>query len=196
MLYYAVNHIFSAKSAKRRNWTSAHNLRSLYHFGLSKFAHGNPLFGTLYRYACPRVIRLTTHTYMVNPMRLLLITAATASLMIASSLATASSGGGFNQSGLSSQRIDQQYEAGKSFYKSPQADGSRLEYCVKSDSGLKKLSRRSVKSFKRGPATAFVDSLYSCADANLKIADAGPDDQGDAILYYLNKRFKLRLTAG
>jgi len=162
-------------------------------FGSLKGANPSELFKD------PSVHQLSLkpkRSYTVNPMRLLLITAATASLMIASSLATASSGGGFNQSGLSSQRIDQQYEAGKSFYKSPQADGTRLEYCLKSDSGLKKLSRRSVKSYKRGPATAFIDDLYSCADANLKIADAVPDDQGDAILYYLNKRFKLRLTNG
>jgi len=117
-------------------------------------------------------------------------------LALISPLASASSGGGFDQSGFSQRKIDQQYELGKSFYKSRQADGSRLEYCVKGDKGLKKLSRRSAKPFKKGPASAFVDSLYSCADSSLKIADAVSDDQGEAILYYLNKRFKLRLKNG
>jgi len=129
-------------------------------------------------------------------MRLPLISALSLCLMLCSPLASASGGGGFNQSGFSQKQIDQQYELGKSYYKSKQADGTQLEYCVKTENSLKKLSRRSVKPFKKGPASEFVASLYSCADENLKIADAVPDDQGEAILYYLNKRFKLRLKNG
>ena len=112
-----------------------------------------------------------------------------------SATVSASGGGGFNQGGFSSQRIDQQYELGKSYYKSPQADGTRLEYCVKSDSGMQKLSRKTVRGFKRGPVANFVDSLYDCANPAVKIADAVPAEQGEAILYYLNKRFKLRLSS-
>ena len=129
-------------------------------------------------------------------MRQHLISATSLCLLLGSSIALASGGGGFDQSGFSQSRVDKQYEAGKSYYKARQADGSRLEYCVKSDDNLKKLSRRTVSQFKRGPASAFIDSLYSCTDPSLKIADAVPDDQGDAILYYLNKRFKLRLQEG
>ena len=119
---------------------------------------------------------------------------AAGSLAISTSV-SASGGGGFNQSGFSSQRIDQQYELGKSYYKSRQADGSKLEYCVQTSDGLKKLSRGSVKAYKRGTVSNFVDNLFNCADPAVKIADAVPADQGDAILYYLNKRFKLRLTS-
>jgi len=129
-------------------------------------------------------------------MRLSLLSATTVCILLSSSFAMASGGGGFDQSGFSQKRIDQQYESGKAFYKSAQSDGSRLEYCVKKGSSLSKLSRKSVKPFKRGPASEFIASLYSCADPNLKIADAVEDGQGDAILYYLNKRFKLRLTNG
>ncbi len=105
---------------------------------------------------------------------------------------SASGGGGFS-SGASSKRVDQQYELGKSYYKARLADGSKLEYCVKSDSDLKKLSRRSVKQFKKGSAADFVAALHNCADPNQKIADLVTDEQGQAILHYLNKRFKLRL---
>lgn len=115
----------------------------------------------------------------------------------ASSTLLASGGGGFNTGGFSSQRIDQQYELGKSYYKAGvAANGSKLEYCVRGSDGLKKLSRRSVRAFKNAPVSQFVDNLYHCADPALKIADAVPKDQGDAILYYLNKRFKLRLKSG
>ena len=119
---------------------------------------------------------------------------AAGSLVLSTSV-SASGGGGFNQGGFSSQRIDQQYELGKSYYKSAQADGTRLEYCVQTGDGLKKLSRGSVKAFKRGTVSNFVDNLYNCADPSAKIADSVPADQGDAILYYLNKRFKLRLVS-
>ena len=122
----------------------------------------------------------------------LLATIAVSSLVL-SPLALASGGGGFNQSGFSSKRIDQQYELGKSYYKGAQANGSQIEYCVKKGESLSKLGRRSVRSFKNGPASNFVDSLYSCSDPTLKIADTVDDEQGQAILYYLNKRFKLRL---
>ena len=117
-------------------------------------------------------------------------------LSLASSLATASTGGGFNFSSSARSSVDQQYEDGKAYYKSRQADGSRLEYCVKGDDSFEKLSRHTVRPFKRGPASEFVSSLYSCDDPDLKIADALSEDEGTAILYYLNKRFKLRLANG
>lgn len=91
------------------------------------------------------------------------------------------------------QTIDFQYALGKSYYKTTQADGSRLEYCVHGDNGLLKLSRPSVKRFKHGPASRFVDSLYNCANPAAKITDTVPEEQSDAVLHYLNKRFKLGL---
>lgn len=109
--------------------------------------------------------------------------------------ALASGGGGFSNSGFSSKRVDQQYELGKSYYKARLSDGSKLEYCVKSDSDLQKLSRRSVKQFKKGSASDFVAALHNCANPNQKIADLVTDEQGQAILHYLNKRFKLRLKS-
>ena len=129
-----------------------------------------------------------------NFMRLHLLSVTTLCVLMISPLAIAPGGGGFDQSSFSQNRVDKQYETGKSYYKSRQADGSRLEYCVKTDDKLKKLSRSSVRPFKKGPASAFIASLYSCANPELKIAEVVPDDQGDAILYYLNKRFKLRLS--
>ena len=127
-------------------------------------------------------------------MRKHLLAAVAASAFVLSPIVNASGGGGYDTGSFSQSRIDQLYELGKSYYKSPQANGTRLEYCVKTDSGLAKLSRKSVKPFKRGAASQFVNSLYSCNDPSLKIADALPADQGDAVLHYLNKRFKLRLA--
>lgn len=126
--------------------------------------------------------------------QIVLTTVAIAFAMSTSALA--SGGGGFSGGGYSQKKVDQLYELGKSYYKSPQADGTRLKYCVRTDDDLKKLSRRSVKRFKRGPVSEFVDSLYSCADPAVKISDVVSGEQGDAVLYYLNKRYKLRLENG
>ena len=101
----------------------------------------------------------------------------------------------FTPGGLSfKQRIDQQYELGKAYFKAPMASGAKLEYCVKTDNGLQKLSRKSVKTYKRGSQSNFMDNLFSCIDPSLRIADVIPEGREDAIFYYLNKRFKLGLT--
>jgi len=133
-----------------------------------------------------------THKSTSSQKRLLAAACLAASMVVASPQLLASGGGGsFGSSGQSS--VDKQYELGRSYYKSRQANGSQLKYCVRSGDDLKKLSRRSAKKFKNGSVSDFVDSLYSCEDPNLKIADLVPSNQGDAILYYLNKRYKLRL---
>lgn len=119
-----------------------------------------------------------------------------ASIFIASifmsQLALASSGD-YRKKPSAQHKVDKQYELGKSYYRAAQADGTRLEYCVKDGDSLTKISRRSVKPFKSGLVSNFTDSLYSCADPSMKIFDVVANDQSDAILYYLNKRFKLRL---
>lgn len=107
--------------------------------------------------------------------------------------AAASGGGGYNSGSV--KQVDRQYELGKSYYKSRLADGSKLKYCVKTDSELKKLSRRSVKQFKFGSASDFANALHNCENPQQRIADLVTNEQGRAILHYLNKRFKLQLQS-
>ncbi len=128
-------------------------------------------------------------------MRLQILSVTSICLLLGSSIVSASGGGGYNDNSFAQPRVDRLYEEGKSYYKAKLADGTRLEYCIKGDSGLTKLSRKSVKPFKRGSSAEFVNSLYSCADPNVRIADAVPANQGNAILYYLNKRFRLKLKS-
>lgn len=136
------------------------------------------------------------HKFQGNLMRTHLLTFITVFTLFLSPFAMASSGGGFGQGGYSQKKVDQQYEIGRSYYKGKQADGSTLTYCIKKGDSLSKLSRKSVKPYKKGTVSAFVDSLYSCADPDVKISELVGDSQGQAILYYLNKRFKLRLKQG
>ena len=93
--------------------------------------------------------------------------------------------------------VDKYFELGKSYYNSPLADGSRLEYCVlTANIGLKKISRRSVSSFRNGPKSRFVNKLLHCSEPSIKIVEIVPEEKTDAILYYLNKRFNIRLING
>ena len=114
------------------------------------------------------------------------------SLFFAASVSASGGGGGYSTGG---KQVDRQYELGKSYYKSRQADGSRLAYCVKTENDLKKLSRRSVKPFKFGSAAKFANSLHNCDNPEQKIADLVGNEQGRAILHYLNKRYKLQLQS-
>ena len=129
-------------------------------------------------------------------MRQILLTVVTVFAVILSPLAMASGGGGFGQGGYSQKKVDQQYQLGRTYYKAKQADGSTLTYCIKKGDSVSKLSRKSVKPYKRGTVSAFVDSLYSCDNPELTISELVDDNQGEAILYYLNKRFKLKLKQG
>ena len=96
---------------------------------------------------------------MIRPSLIAATFAISSAVATISSPALASGGGGYDTGSFSQQRIDQLYELGKAYYKAPQADGTRLEYCVKTGDGLKKLTRSSVRQFKRGAAATFVDSL-------------------------------------
>ena len=128
-------------------------------------------------------------------MKRTILAALTVSAVAFSPAILASGGAGISSGGFS-KRVDQYYELGKTYYQSSTVNGSRLEYCVKGGNDLERLSRRTAKQFKSRPASEFANSLYSCSDPSLKIADALSGDQGDAILYYLNKRYKLGLRNG
>ena len=117
---------------------------------------------------------------------------AVVSITLSASVVASGGGGGF--SGGFTKPVDEYYELGKSYFRSRQANGTQLEYCVlTANDGLKKLSRRSVKSFRNGPESAFVSRLLDCSEPAVKIVEVVSADQSDAILYYLNKRFELRL---
>ena len=111
-------------------------------------------------------------------------------------VSVASGGGGFHEDASSQPKVDKQYELGRSYYKARQPDGSKLKYCVKSEKGLKKLSRKSVRPFKKKLKSQFFESLYSCNKPQNRIVDLIAEGRSDAILYYLNKRYRLKLKEG
>lgn len=111
-------------------------------------------------------------------------------------VSVASGGGGFDENAGAQPKIDKLYELGRSYFKAKQADGNKLKYCIKSETGLKKLSRKSVRPFKKQLKSQFIESLYSCVNPQDRIFDVIAEDRRDAVLYYLNKRYKLRLKDG
>lgn len=118
------------------------------------------------------------------------------SIILLSSLASvsqASGGGGFDQ-GFSQRKIDKTYEAGKSYYKAKLNNGSVLSYCVVSGDELKKLSKRSLRPLRKSSAQALSASLVNCDSPDQSVVAVVGQDKMPAIVHYLNKRFKLKLT--
>lgn len=127
-------------------------------------------------------------------MNKLIASALVSSVLMLSGPVSASGGGGFNQGSFSQRNIDKLYEQGKALYKNGTASSGKVKYCVQTGSGLTKLSRKSVKAYKKGSAATFANNLYNCDQPDVRIAQLVSEDEGQAILHYLNKRFKLRLA--
>lgn len=99
-------------------------------------------------------------------------------------------GGGYSQP---KQRVvDQNYEAGKSIY-SGRNGAPKLEYCLKDEADAIKVSRSSIKTYKRAKFNDFNNALVECGSNEL-ISNALSRDQFILVSYYLNKRYKLYLN--
>lgn len=108
-------------------------------------------------------------------------------------VAQASGGGGHNQ-GFSARKVDKLYEEGKSYFKAKVNNGASLKYCVQSGDELKKLSKRSLKPLRKSNEQAFAASLYNCDTPDQTILAVVGQDKMSAIVHYLNKRYKLKLS--
>ncbi len=105
----------------------------------------------------------------------------------------ASGGGiGSNQDGYS-KKVDQLYEKGKSYFHSSYVDGKRVEYCVTEKDSPKKISRKSLKRFHATSPDMLMAQLVHCDDPGQLVSAEVPRNQIDAIVYYLNKRYRLSL---
>ena len=113
---------------------------------------------------------------------------------IFSTAAFASSGGG----GISSapaRVVDQNYEAGKNIYAGRSDAYGKVEFCVTdAESSEKvKVSRKSLKAHKGSNVQDFAANLYDCNASDELIAQKLAPHDMNLVLYYLNKRYKLKL---
>lgn len=115
-------------------------------------------------------------------------------LAIFSTSVLASGGGGYT-SPQPARVVDQSYEAGKNIFAGRNDAYAGVEFCINdAESSEKvKVTRGSLAAHKGTSVQDFADSLYNCnAPEQPLIAQMAGEDL-NTVLYYLNKRYKLKL---
>ncbi|MEM7219576.1 MAG: hypothetical protein AAF515_14505 [Pseudomonadota bacterium] len=98
--------------------------------------------------------------------------------------------------------VDRVYEFGKALYQG-RGGAQKTAYCVKapeaegSDSDkVKRIGRRSLRAWRGSDQNRFANALVDCAAPDQLALRSVDEQQIPFVLYYLNKRYKLDLTAG
>lgn len=110
--------------------------------------------------------------------------------------ASGSSGGGGYGSDYSTPQpkvVDQRYELGKAIYLGRAPNTKKYKYCVEVDGKPKKIKSSRLKPFKNGTRQALADALINCKQPDQRVLSQLDKGQQSYVLYYLNKRYKLRL---
>lgn len=105
----------------------------------------------------------------------------------------ASGGGGYGSTPTSVQSVDQAYEVGKSVYRGKAPGLKKIKYCVDNGTEKVKVKRKNLKSFKNGKARDLAAALYDCDNPDTKIHQILSNADISSVMYYLNKRFRLKL---
>ena len=115
-----------------------------------------------------------------------------------SSLALASGGGGgggFSRGSYNPPRVtDQNYELGKSIYLGRNKNIPKVKYCVDNGTEKVKVKGSTLKPFKKKSQKELASKLYDCNDPETLIFTKIGSNNLAYAMYYLNKRYKLRLT--
>lgn len=92
--------------------------------------------------------------------------------------------------------VDQFYEYGKAIYVGRGSQFEKIKYCVdeRGEDPGGKLRGKTVKPYKGGDAHEFGALLYDCDEPERRINTVLADVEMFAVLYYLNKRYKLEMT--
>jgi hypothetical protein len=132
--------------------------------------------------------------------RFLLLIVASIAVLVQPSVSFASGGysggGGFGNGGSRSSQqrpVDQNYEVGKAIYTGRAKGEPSLEYCIVVNGEKLPVKRRSIKTYKNATYTDFASNLYRCDQPEKRIADSLTRDSLLYVVYYLNKRHKLKL---
>jgi len=128
--------------------------------------------------------------------RLFLLTMASAALLAQSSVSFASGGGGGGGFTPAPQRkVDQTYEVGKAIFTGRAKGEPSLEYCIAVDGEKVPVKRKSIKAYKEATYNDFARGLYNCDEPDKLVADSLTRDSLLYVVYYLNKRHKLKLRS-
>ena len=120
-----------------------------------------------------------------------------ASLIASSGFASGGSGGGPGAPNVGSpqqREVDESYEYGKAVYLGRLPDSEKVKYCVLVEGEAKKLKKRTLKPYRRKTLKELANALYRCDDSSKLALKSLKREQVAFVLYYLNKRFRLKLS--
>lgn len=105
-------------------------------------------------------------------------------------------GGSYRQPSSSApvRKVDQTYEYGKALFQGRISGVEKREFCVDVDGEKVALKRSSVKNYKGGSYQELANALYDCNQPEQKIGLDMSSDNFQFVLYYLNKRYRLKLS--
>ena len=92
-----------------------------------------------------------------------------------------------------SRPVDQAYELGKAIYAGKATGVQKIKYCLPVDDGYKKLKRSTARSWKKAPVADFAKALVVCENPEQMALTTLEPQQARLVLYYLNKRYNLKL---
>ena len=101
--------------------------------------------------------------------------------------------GNYGQGEGSTTRVDRLYESGKSVYYAKGSNGESVQYCINDGEQSERVSRRTLKPFVGSSVNELTARLVRCDDVERPVSELLDQSEVDAIVYYLNKRYRLSL---
>jgi len=88
--------------------------------------------------------------------------------------------------------VDQAYEHGKAVYQG--RVGTRYKYCIDNGTEKVKLKGSTAKAYKGKSANDFAVALYDCNNLDVQIASQLSNNDLSALVYYFDKRYRLKMS--
>jgi len=89
--------------------------------------------------------------------------------------------------------VDQSYETGKAIYTGRKTNIPKISYCLKEGEQIVALKRKTIKQHKKGSYSALAASLIDCDQPTVSLKEQLGSQDFLFVLYYLDKRYKLKL---
>jgi hypothetical protein len=102
--------------------------------------------------------------------------------------------GAHNSSTRSMRNADHQFDRGKAIVSGRNRQIGKLKFCVISGDEKVKVKRKTLKPYKGVPTDQFINSMYNCENPEELVLDRIGAMHMSDVVYYLNKRYKLKLT--
>jgi hypothetical protein len=91
-------------------------------------------------------------------------------------------------------RVDEYFLSGKKIVASRNTSIGKIKLCLKADDDAVKLKRKTLKPYIGVTTDHFINSIHECDKPEVPIIERLGDDNTAYVVYYFNKRYKLKLT--